>query len=48
MIDEIRGEGTAILMATHDAVVAARMDRQIRIHDGRLFEVLPSRGTPLA
>lgn len=42
MIDEIRGEGTAILVATHDAAVAARMDRQIRIHDGRLFEVVPT------
>jgi ABC-type lipoprotein export system ATPase subunit len=48
MLDEIRAEGTAILMATHDPAVAARMDRQIRIHDGRLFEVLPCRGTPLA
>jgi ABC-type lipoprotein export system ATPase subunit len=40
MIDEVRAEGTTVLMATHDAEVAARMDRQIRIHDGRVVEVL--------
>jgi putative ABC transport system ATP-binding protein len=40
MIDEILAEGTAVLMATHDPVVAARMHRQVRIHDGRLLEVL--------
>jgi ABC-type lipoprotein export system ATPase subunit len=40
MIDEVRAEGTTIVMATHDASVAARMHRQIRIHDGRLLELL--------
>jgi ABC-type lipoprotein export system ATPase subunit len=40
MLAEIREEGTAILLATHDPEVAAHMDRQIRIHDGRLLEVL--------
>ncbi len=38
MMDRVRGQGTAILMATHDPAVAARMQRQLRIHDGRLFE----------
>jgi len=41
MIDEIRAEGTTVLMATHDSTVAARMHRQIRIHDGQLLEILP-------
>jgi putative ABC transport system ATP-binding protein len=45
MIDEVRAEGTAILMATHDPAVAARMHRQIRIHDGRLLEALPRPGS---
>lgn len=40
MIDEVRGEGTTVVMATHDPAVAARMHRQVRIHDGRLLEVL--------
>ena len=38
MIDEVRAQGTAILMATHDPAVAAHMQRQVRIHDGRLLE----------
>ena len=41
MIDEISRGGTAVVMATHDAAVAARMHRQVRIHDGRLIEGLP-------
>jgi ABC-type lipoprotein export system ATPase subunit len=41
MIDEVRAGGAAVLMATHDPVVAARLDRQVRIHDGHLLEVLP-------
>ena len=42
MIDEVRAQGTAIVMATHDPAVAAHMQRQVRIHDGRLLESLPS------
>jgi ABC-type lipoprotein export system ATPase subunit len=42
MIDEVRAQGTAILMATHDPAVAAHMQRQVRIHDGRLLESLAS------
>jgi ABC-type lipoprotein export system ATPase subunit len=41
MVDEISAGGTAVLMATHDPAVAARMRRQVRIHDGRLIEGLP-------
>ena len=40
MIDEVRAQGAAVLMATHDPAVAARMHRQIRIHDGRLLEAV--------
>jgi ABC-type lipoprotein export system ATPase subunit len=40
MIDEVHAEGTTVLMATHDSTVATRMRRQIRIHDGRLIEVV--------
>lgn len=39
MMDEVHAEGTTVLMATHDAEVAARMNRQIRIHDGRVVEI---------
>jgi putative ABC transport system ATP-binding protein len=38
MLDEVRAQGTAVLMATHDPDVALRMRRQIRITDGRLHE----------
>jgi ABC-type lipoprotein export system ATPase subunit len=43
MIDDVRAQGTAILMATHDAAVAAHMQRQVRIHDGRVMEVVADR-----
>jgi putative ABC transport system ATP-binding protein len=37
LLDELRREeGAALLLATHDAAVAARADRVIRLHDGRL------------
>lgn len=32
----VRGEGTAALVATHNERLAARMDRVVRLHDGRL------------
>jgi ABC-type lipoprotein export system ATPase subunit len=37
MLDEVSAGGTAVLMATHDPAVAARMQRQVRIHDGCLI-----------
>jgi lipoprotein-releasing system ATP-binding protein len=32
----VRGEGSAALVATHNERLAARMDRVLRLHDGRL------------
>jgi len=32
----VRGEGTAALVATHNERLAARMDRIVRLHEGRL------------
>jgi lipoprotein-releasing system ATP-binding protein len=34
----VRGEGSAALIATHNERLAARMDRVVRLHDGRLEE----------
>jgi lipoprotein-releasing system ATP-binding protein len=32
----VRGEGCAALVATHNERLAARMDRVVRLHEGRL------------
>jgi len=32
----VRGEGSAALVATHNERIAAKMDRVVRLHDGRL------------
>ncbi len=32
----VRGEGSAALVATHNERIAARMDRILRLHDGRI------------
>ena len=32
----VRGEGTAALVATHNERIAAKMDRIVRLHEGRL------------
>jgi lipoprotein-releasing system ATP-binding protein len=32
----VRGEGTAALVATHNERIAAKMDRVLRLHEGRL------------
>ncbi len=34
----VRGQGSAALIATHNERLAARMDRMIRLHDGRVEE----------
>ena len=37
LLEEIRGsEGTALVMVTHDAEVAARADRQVQVQDGTI------------
>jgi lipoprotein-releasing system ATP-binding protein len=35
-LELVRGEGSAALVATHNERLAARMDRVVRLHDGRL------------
>ena len=32
----VRGEGSSALVATHNERLAAKMDRVVRLHDGRL------------
>nr|WP_255633248.1 ABC transporter ATP-binding protein [Demequina sp. TTPB684] len=39
LFDELRARGLTIVMITHDASVASRADRAVRIRDGRLTEV---------
>lgn len=35
-LELVRGEGSAALVATHNERLAARMDRVVRLHDGKL------------
>ncbi len=35
-LELVRGEGSASLVATHNERIAAKMDRVLRLHDGRL------------
>ncbi len=39
LFDELRADGLTLVVITHDAAVAARADRQVRITDGRVTEV---------
>jgi lipoprotein-releasing system ATP-binding protein len=34
----VRNEGSAALVATHNVRLAAKMDRVVRLHEGRLEE----------
>jgi len=34
----VRGEGSAALVATHNERLAQKMDRVVRLHEGRLEE----------
>jgi putative ABC transport system ATP-binding protein len=36
LLEELNREGTTLLVVTHDAAVARRMRRALRIHDGKL------------
>ena len=38
LVNLVRAEGVAALVATHNAELAARMDRQLVLHEGRLIE----------
>jgi lipoprotein-releasing system ATP-binding protein len=35
-LDLVKGEGTSALVATHNERIAAKMDRVVRLHEGRL------------
>lgn len=37
MVDTVRAEGTAVILVTHDARVAAHADRQITVRDGQVI-----------
>ncbi len=38
----VRGEGSAALVATHNERLARKMDRVVRLHDGRLQDISPA------
>ena len=38
LVKLVRGEGLAALIATHNLELAAKMDRALILHDGRLIE----------
>jgi len=42
LLDQATSEGVTLLMATHDRSLAARCDRLLEMHDGRIHESLPS------
>ena len=35
-LELVRGQGSSALVATHNERLAARMDRVVRLHDGRI------------
>ena len=43
LIDVIRRQGVAALIATHNMDLAARMDRVLQVHEGQLVEISLSR-----
>lgn len=38
--DRVRSSGASLVMVTHDEMVAERMDRRLRLHDGVLHETV--------
>jgi len=42
LLDQAASEGVTLLMATHDRSLAARCDRLLEMHDGRIHESNPS------
>ena len=43
LLTSIAGSGTAVVIITHDASIAARTERQVSIHDGRIVSDTGSR-----
>jgi lipoprotein-releasing system ATP-binding protein len=42
LIDLIRRQGVAALIATHNLELARRMDRVLQVHEGKLIEIAPA------
>ncbi|HVX35978.1 MAG TPA: ABC transporter ATP-binding protein [Hyphomicrobium sp.] len=42
LVDLIRRQGVAALIATHNMELARRMDRVLQVHEGRLVELAPT------
>ncbi len=38
LLTAVAGSGTAVVIITHDASIAARTERQVRVHDGRIVD----------
>ncbi|MFE2871982.1 ABC transporter ATP-binding protein [Embleya sp. NPDC059259] len=47
LVDGLRTDGLAVLMATHDPDIAARADRVLRLTGGALVEDTPDRHAPI-
>ncbi len=47
LLDKINGNGTTIVMVSHDPEMARRAHRQIHILDGRVLELSESEAPPL-
>ena len=41
LFDQCARDGTTLLLITHDAALAARCQRQVRVHDGRIQDIAP-------
>jgi len=44
LLDELRATGPAVVLVTHDARVAARADRALRMRDGEVTSITDLRG----
>jgi putative ABC transport system ATP-binding protein len=47
LLERINGEGTTVVMVTHDPELANRASRQIHLLDGRLVDLATDRPAPL-
>ena len=46
LLTEITHDGTAVVVVTHDAGIAAAMERQVEMRDGRIVTDTGPPGTP--